>query len=236
LFLEAMRSASFSLGSGLAVPHTELEGVSETFVCLAITAEPLALATMDGRRPDIFLFILSKPDPKSHLLLLAHLARLTGSRTLLDGLRRARTTDEAMALVRAAEMRHAPTRTGSLIPSYESLVFVSVRGEKLVDALLVELVDQGFDDAYVLDAQSLREAATREVPLFVGFQDLFGDPGGHRLIIVEAAVEGAHEIIETVQRVSEEYGATNASVSVVPVHTRWVRPSRASDAAPSRRP
>lgn len=222
-FLEAMRGEGFSIGRGVAIPHTELASLTETVVCLATLQQPLTLRTVDGVAPDIFLFILSKADPHAHLLLLAHLARLTQSRTLLDGLRRARAPEEALALIRAAELRHKslPSAAGRGPAPTHAMFVVSLGGEAAVDALLIDWVDQGLGDASVLEAQSVREAAAREVPLFAGFRDLFGDPGGRRILILEAEVERTDAIIETVKRISQEHHAKDARVSVIPIQTRW---------------
>jgi mannitol/fructose-specific phosphotransferase system IIA component (Ntr-type) len=231
-FEEAMQGEGFSVGRGVAIPHTELADLEQTFVCLVTLTEPLPARTLDGRAPDLFLFILSRPDPRAHLLLLAHLARLTQSRTLLEGLRRAKDADEILALVSAAELRHQFTQgpaplavPARPVAATEVLVLISASGEKLLDALLIELVDQGFADACVLEAQSLREAATREVPLFAGFRDLFGDPGGRRMLILEATSDRVERILGAVQRVCDEQRSTDARVSVLPVQTRWHPPA-----------
>jgi hypothetical protein len=107
------------------------------------------------------------------------------------------------------------------VAPYE-LILVSISGERAVDALLIDLVDQGLGDACVLDAQSLREAAAREVPLFAGFRDLFGDPGGRRMLIVQTPAAGANTVLEAVQRVCDECDARDALVSVIPVQARWI--------------
>lgn len=230
-FTDALHREGFSIGQGVAIPHTENKALTETVVCLVTLKEPLKLKTIDGRPPDVFFFILSKPDPHHHLLLLAHLARLAQSRTLVAGLREARSPEEMVKLVSAAEQRHRsnPGSIGALPSGSHALVVVSVGGEKLVDALLVDLVDQGFGDACVLEAQGLREAAAREVPLFAGFRDLFGDPGGRRVLILEVPADGSDAIIETVKRICEEHRAKDAWVSVVPIQTRWVFSRAAED-------
>jgi mannitol/fructose-specific phosphotransferase system IIA component (Ntr-type) len=232
-FLEAMRGEGFSVGEGVAMPHTEMASLTETVVCLVTLRQPLTLKTVDGRPPDVFLFILSRPDPHDHLLLLAHLARLAQSRTFLDGLRRAQTPEEAVKLVRAAEKRHRGLQGPATVPPSTShaLFIVSIGGEKIVDALLIDLVDLGFGDACVLEAQSLREAAAREVPLFAGFRDLFGDPGGRRILILEAMADRTDAVIESVRRISEEHRAKDARVSVVPIQTRWIVPPAADEEA-----
>jgi PTS system fructose-specific IIA component/PTS system nitrogen regulatory IIA component len=220
-FRTATDGEGFSLGSGVAIPHTEHPDLAETLVCLVTTREPLALPTLDGRAPDIFLFILSKPDPHAHLVLLAHWARLAQSRTFLEGLRRARTPDEVIALVRAAELRHAPQKSTREPLASHDLVVISASGEKVVDALLIGLVDDGFEDACVLEAQSLRDAATREVPLFAGFRDIFGDPGGRRVLLLEVEASRTEGVVAAVQRVCEEHRAKDARVSVIPLRVHW---------------
>jgi mannitol/fructose-specific phosphotransferase system IIA component (Ntr-type) len=76
LFTEALGAPGFSLGSGVAIPHVELATVPETLVAIVTTRAPVPLPSIDGQAPDVFLFVLARPDPKAHLLLLARLARL----------------------------------------------------------------------------------------------------------------------------------------------------------------
>lgn len=239
-FRETLYSQGISLGRGVAIPHSDLPELKDTLVCLVISQRPLALPSIDGQPPDIFFFILARRgDPQRHLLLLAHLARLTQSKLLRDGLRHARSAEELVTLVQAAEVRHAPVAaagpTGAGTPGIAApalatpalaashmLMVISIGGEDLVDRLLVDLLDDGFDHACILEAQSLREAATSEVPLFAGFRDLFGDPGGRRVILLEVLAERVDGIIQALQRVCDDYSNADVRLSVVPVHTRWI--------------
>lgn len=227
---EAMKSEGYSIGNGVVLPHTELSELDETYTCLVTVRTPLPLKSIDGKPVHLAIFILSKPDPHAHLLLLARLARLLQSRTLVDGLRRSRTNDEVIQLIDAAEMRHEATRAvePQSSPQSQGLFVISVGGEKLVDSLLVALVELGFGEASVLEAQSLREATAREVPLFAGFRDLFGDPGGQRILLLEAELARSEDVIGTVRKVAEEHKARDARVAVVPLHVRWQAP-RASE-------
>jgi PTS system nitrogen regulatory IIA component len=220
-FMEAMRGDGFSIGRGVAIPHIEMQNLAETKVCLAILAKPLPVATLDQQSPSIFVFILARPDPQAHLLLLAHVARLVRSRTLLEGLRRAQGADEVVALMRAAEMRHDAGPASRAPAASHALIVAVVSGEKAVDALLIDLVDQGLGEACIIDAQSLQEAAAREVPLFTGFRDLFGDPGGRRMLVVETPAEQTSDVLNAIRGACKAYGAKDARVSVLPVHTRW---------------
>lgn len=226
VFNQAFQTEGYSLGSGVAIPHVEVDGLEQTLVCLVTSKAPIPLETVDGVPPDVFFFILSRRDPRGHLVLLAHLASLARSRSFLAGLREARTPDEVMTLVDAAERRHAPStgRAQDTPATSHVLVLVSVSGERLVDAILVDLVDRGFDDASVIEAQSLRDAAAQEVPLFAGFRDIFGDPGGRRLLVVEAPSEQAQDVVDVVRQLCEEHRSHDAAVTVVPVQMRWRSP------------
>jgi mannitol/fructose-specific phosphotransferase system IIA component (Ntr-type) len=216
----ALALEGWSLGAGVGVPHGELEGLTEPRVCLVVTASPVELPSIDARPPDIFFFILAPPDdPQDHLLLLAHLARLAQSRTLLEGLRKAATSEEMIALVRAAERRHVPA--APLPDAGAVLIVISIAGEKAVDALLVELLDRGLDQATIVEAQSVREATTREVPLFSGFHDIFGDPGGRRVIFLDAPTTESAAIFETAKRVAGEHRAKELRISVLPLELHW---------------
>ena len=226
---------SYSVGKGVALPHTEAAGLSGTFVCLVTTRGNLGLAAIDGLSPDIFFFIVARPGPTAHLLLLAHLARLCHSHTFLHGLRGAETVDEILALAEAAEKRISlslPPRAAR--PSAGELVFLTVSGEKAVDALLVELVDQGFAEATLVEAQTLREATAHEVPLFAGFRDLFGDPGGRRVLLLESNAERTEAVLEAVQRVSSEYEDSDLRVMVLPVSSHWAAHKNADPEHPER--
>jgi nitrogen PTS system EIIA component len=233
--LEATAGEGYSIGSGVAIPHIELPELSETFVCLVTLKSPLTLKSIDGKPVEVMVFILSKPDPHAHLLLLAHIARLAQSRTFLDGLRRSQTTEEIIQLVRAAEMRHRVLRLSApqAPASTHALFVISLGGEKIVDSLLVDLVDLGFGDASVLEAQSLREAAANEVPLFAGFRDLFGDPGGRRILIIQSELERSETLIAAVKQVADEHKSEDARISVIPLQTTWSVP-RIESEAPSK--
>jgi PTS system nitrogen regulatory IIA component len=230
----ATEGGGYAVGGGVAVPHADIPGLDETTVALVRTSRPLPVQALDAQPADVFFVILSRPnDPRGHLLLLAHLARLARSRVLVDGLRQVQTAADAAALIEAAELRHTATATPVSTPAATHyLALISVAGEKTVDALLVTLLDQHFGDASILEAQSLRDAATREVPLFAGFRDIFGDPGGQRVLLLELPADRIDALSVTVRRVFEECKPAAGSFSLVPLQSRWTwTPPRAEKPA-----
>jgi PTS system nitrogen regulatory IIA component len=219
----AIEGGGYAVGGGVAVPHADIPGLDETSVALVRTTRALPVQALDTQPADIFFVILSRPnDPRGHLLLLAHLARLAQSRVLADGLRQVSTPLEAAALIEAAELRHAVTATPVSTPTATRyLALISVAGEQAVDALLVALLDQRFGDASIIEAQSLDDTATQEVPLFAGFRDIFGDPGGRRVIMLEIPAERIDTLSVTVRRVFEEHPPVMGSFALVPLQSRW---------------
>jgi nitrogen PTS system EIIA component len=237
---EGAGGGGFAIGDGVAVPHAEVEGLAAPVGALVVTREPIGIGAVDGVPADIFFVVVAAPgDPTGHLLLLAHLAGLAHSRVLRAGLRRVTDTEEAWALLEAASLRRqSEAQTGATAAARPAtdhyLAVLAIAGEQAVDALLVALLDQGFDDASIVEAQTLHDAATTEVPLFAGFREVFGDPGGRRVFLVEVAADRRQWLLDVVQRTCEERRAREASVSIVPLSSRWRwRPPSRRDAPAS---
>jgi PTS system nitrogen regulatory IIA component len=221
---EATRESDFALGAGIAVPHASIPGLPAPAVVFVRVATPLDIGAIDRLPADlIFVTVFPAGDSAGHLRFLAHLAHLSHSRVLRDGLRSALDAAEVVALVEAAEARGAASpRAPTLAPAAETyLAVISLAGEKAVDAVLVELLDCGLEDATILDAQSASEAASREVPLFAGFQDIFGDPGGRRVILAFVSADQLDDVSAMVGRVCEERAAASGEVWFMPLASRW---------------
>jgi mannitol/fructose-specific phosphotransferase system IIA component (Ntr-type) len=221
--LEAATESRFALGCGVAVPHVGLADLDRRSVCLVRVAKPLDVGALDSVPVDLF-FVVIYPveDPRGHLNFLAHLASLCTSRLYREALRSAASPAEIEETIAAAESRQMGRARPPAQPAVERLmVVISISGERALDTLLVELLDRNLGGAFIMEAQSVHEAARREVPLFAGFRDLFGDPGGQRLIIAIVDADGAGAITEMVERVCEDRNATQAQVVVVPIGTFW---------------
>jgi PTS system nitrogen regulatory IIA component len=218
----AARESDFSVGLGVIVPHVELPGIEQTTVAFLRLARPLALRAIDGVPIDLVFVVLARPgDPVAHLRLLAHLARLLHSRVLREGVRAAESGEAIVDLVRAAEARHFPRTRVERPASQHCLAILALAGEKAVDAILVNLLDAGLGHAAIVDAQSVREAASHEVPLFTGFREVFGDPGGQRLIVVELPSSSVEMVTNMLREVCDEHRPTAAELIFVPTLSRW---------------
>lgn len=233
---QATRESDFAIGGGIAVPHASIPGLSAPAVVFVRLARPIDIGAIDRQPADlIFVTLFPAGDAAAHLKFLAHLAHLAHSRVLRDGLRTATDAAGVVELVEAAESRRAVSpRAPTQTPAAETyLAMIALAGEKAVDAVLVELLDCGLGDATILDAQSASEAASREVPLFAGFQDIFGDPGGRRVILAVVSADQLDDVSAMVGRVCDERDAASGEVWFMPLASRW-KWARVDDAPPAR--
>lgn len=85
------------------MPHATLARAPEDKSSIAIlaTLRPIDYGAPDGQKVDLFFFTVGPPNSrKTHLKILAELSKLSLKTTLLDELRGAKTSEEALAATR----------------------------------------------------------------------------------------------------------------------------------------
>jgi PTS system nitrogen regulatory IIA component len=97
--LEREALGSTGLGSGVAVPHARIEGLSRVFGVFVRLDTPVAYGAVDDRPVDLLFALFAPPrDGAEHLRALAAVSRAMRSPELRESLRQARTVDAARAL------------------------------------------------------------------------------------------------------------------------------------------
>ncbi|MGM0577233.1 MAG: PTS sugar transporter subunit IIA [Myxococcota bacterium] len=221
--LDCFEEGGVCIGRGVAIPHAVVPSVREPVVGLVRAATPLELADApDGHPVDLFFFVLAVAGKeREHLQVVAHLARIARSRSLLEALRRARRPAEVLATL-DEPTRAAPAET---LPDFSQgateLVLVELEGEVVSDRVLLELAEQGYDDSLVVEGQSLRRSLSRQLPLFASFRDLFGDPGSRRLVFLVTRAEEVEILVRLVRRACRDSDAEAARVLSFPLARSW---------------
>jgi len=97
------RLGTTGLGAGIAIPHGRVALPGPAIGAFLRTARPIGFDAVDNAPVDLF-FALSVPEAATaeHLALLAELARLFSTETLVEALRKAASADEVYALLTAA--------------------------------------------------------------------------------------------------------------------------------------
>ena len=97
--LEREALGSTGLGSGVAVPHARLEGLSSVKAVFVRLDTPVAYGSVDDRPVDLLFALFAPPrDGAEHLRALAAVSRALRSPEMREQLRQARTTDAIHAL------------------------------------------------------------------------------------------------------------------------------------------
>jgi PTS system nitrogen regulatory IIA component len=97
--LEREALGSTGLGSGVAVPHARLEGISRVTAVFVRLDTPVAYGAVDDRPVDLLFALFAPPcDGAEHLRALAAVSRALRSPEMREQLRQARTVDAVRAL------------------------------------------------------------------------------------------------------------------------------------------
>lgn len=105
---ERERLGSTGFGSGVAIPHGKLDGLSHVFGFFARLNSPIEFQAVDKMPVDLVFLLLSPTDAGAdHLKALARVSRTLRDKGTLAKLRGARTKDAIFALLSGAETLHA---------------------------------------------------------------------------------------------------------------------------------
>lgn len=97
--LEREALGSTGLGSGVAVPHARIEGLSSVKAVFVRLDTPVAYGSVDDRPVDLLFALFAPPrDGAEHLRALAAVSRALRSPEMREQLRQARTSDAIHAL------------------------------------------------------------------------------------------------------------------------------------------
>jgi PTS system nitrogen regulatory IIA component len=95
--------ASTGVGSGVAIPHGRLPGLSSIQAALGICQQGVSFDAIDGRPVHIFVAILAPEQQSSqHLKVLARVSRVLRDAPTRARLLEARTAEEAISIVLGA--------------------------------------------------------------------------------------------------------------------------------------
>ncbi len=94
--LERERLGSTSMGHGVAIPHSRMEGVEQALIALAVLEQGIDYDAIDGQKVDIlFALLVPQECTEEHLQILASAAEMFSDAELCRDLRHA---DSAQAI------------------------------------------------------------------------------------------------------------------------------------------
>jgi PTS system nitrogen regulatory IIA component len=106
------RLGSTALGRGVAMPHTRMAGLSKPVAILARLTRPIEFDARDGEPVDLVFAVLWPEDASEGFLpALSNICRVLRDRQLPRQLRHARSADEALVMLRAADQTDPDIRS-----------------------------------------------------------------------------------------------------------------------------
>jgi mannitol/fructose-specific phosphotransferase system IIA component (Ntr-type) len=101
------RVASTGMEFGVALPHAPVDGLEEALGVLALSSQGVNFQSADGQPARIIVgLVIPRRAVQKHIPTLAGIARLLNYEEFRESLVRARTSREALQLVRAEEQQH----------------------------------------------------------------------------------------------------------------------------------
>ena len=99
--LKREKLGTTGLGNGIAVPHTELEGLKKTIVLLGVSQRGVEFHSLDGEAANFFMvLILPLGEKETRLILISQFCRMSKDHFVMEKLREARTAAEVIDAIK----------------------------------------------------------------------------------------------------------------------------------------
>jgi len=106
--LEREKLHTTVMGSGLAIPHATVPGLTDPVIGVALTRDPIAFGPEDADPVRVFIVLLSPPGrEREHVKLLARICRLMRHDRFVDQLESAEDDESIIRVIEAIDSKHA---------------------------------------------------------------------------------------------------------------------------------
>ena len=96
---ERERLGSTSVGNGIAIPHTKIDGINETQVIFLKLKDGVDFSASDGKKIDLVFSIIAPENSESdHLLILSSISNFIRKKQKIDRLRGSKNMEEVLFL------------------------------------------------------------------------------------------------------------------------------------------
>ena len=102
--MEREKIHSTGVGNGVAIPHARIDGIDDFHAVIGISPGGVDFNSMDGKPVNLF-FVLLSPQGKqngTHIELLADIARIAQSKSIVSKLLNARSNKEVFDIIKEA--------------------------------------------------------------------------------------------------------------------------------------
>lgn len=193
--LEREQLSNTELMPGIALPHSRSESVVKPFLSIVIKKSGIEYGNPEmGKAKIIFFFGTSEKYNKEYLQLLAKSARILRDENLQAKLLECTTPSEVIALLNEYDR---PDLMQSQNPNHY-LMLITLHHAHRLDDLLTHLVELKITNASVIEAASLNNKLTFDVPAFSGlyYEDKKKQKESYLITCTINDIEIANRLIE----------------------------------------
>ena len=160
--------ASTGLGSGVAVPHCRLPGITTFVVGIATTKKTIEFNAIDNEKVNIFPFVIGPDEnPKEHLKVLSGMAQLLRNPDTRAAVRATKTADELYILLKSL-LEDVSTDGAQPLRTGMKMLHVFIRNEELFNDILQVFTSGEPAGAMALEAHESTEYISG-MPIFASF-------------------------------------------------------------------
>ncbi len=218
LLFEREELASTGLGSGVAVPHCRIKGITSFAVGIVTTRKSIEFNSADNEKVDIFPFVIGPEDnPKEHLKVLSGMARLLRNPETRARIREASTPQELYDFLDSILKSNASSSETKPLGPAMRMLHVFIRDEDLFNDVLQVFASGDLTGAMVLEAHESTEYMSN-MPVFAGFWN--NDLNTFNRIIVAVVKESLlNQTLRNIEYVCGDFREqTDVMVTVTDLH------------------
>lgn len=97
--------ATTGVGEGIAIPHSSLDGFSDTAIAVGVIPKGVDFASVDSKPVEVvFMIVGSKSVPRLHVQLLAKIVRLCRNKDLMKKVREGQTPEDVLNAIKMEDV------------------------------------------------------------------------------------------------------------------------------------
>ena len=192
---EEMGSTGF--GKGIAIPHSQLEGLKDFIIGIAISVRGVNFNSLDKKRTKIFVTIIGpKGDRSGHLKLLAKVSLILKNPDVMERLLKSTTK---IGLYEEFLRNTEEGVTAITEKSQDKLMFLVVKDEEIIQDITEVFIEFGIQESTIIETQQMENLLSK-VPLFMGFFNFTGGKSPYsKIIMLRINKEYINAVIKSIE-------------------------------------
>ncbi len=201
-FMARENLGSTGFGNGLAIPHCKLPELDRFFVGLAISKKGVNFDSFDGKKTNIFCFIIGPDnDPETHVKILAEVSSVLRE----DFVRRELMAAKSQTALYEEFLRHSTPEDISDGSLSSKLVMIVIQREEHLLEIMELFIELGIKGASISESNGMGQFLSK-VPLFADFVNFLGQTDVfHRTIWALVPQNNLELLVASIEKITGDF-------------------------------